>query len=436
MTVRDLPTPPVGNPTVWKNRIVESGFENPEQLLAHPANWRVHPKHQQDALEAVLDEVGYVDRVLVNRTTGFVVDGHLRVAVGISRGETAIPVDYLDLTEQEEALILATFDAITGMATADKDKLKALLDIAKPQSDAARDVLEKVAAKGGVRRMEGETSAGGEVSLQRIAELRAKWGTELGQLWTLTSADGKRAHRIICGDSTDADTVKRLLNKFPKPNLCVTDPPYGVEYDASWRQEALDDQQRYALGEVQNDDIIDWSPAYKLFPGDVLYVWHAGAYADIVGTSIRACGFTIRAQCIWVKQTPIISRGHYHWQHEPVYYAVRDGGTGDWQGSRKETTVWQIDSLNPAGRNANEPTEDTPTGHSTQKPVECMRRPIVNHTKVGDAVYEPFSGSGTTIHAAESCGRICAAVELDPGYVALALERLSALGCTAKLSAK
>jgi DNA modification methylase len=149
-----------------------------------------------------------------------------------------------------------------------------------------------------------------------------------------------------------------------------------------------------------------------LFPGDVAYIWHAGNRAHIVAESLIATGFAIRAQIIWAKNNMVISRGHYHPQHEPLFYAVKDKATGHWSGDRTQTTLWQIDK-----------NMKSETGHSTQKPVACMKRPIENNSSPGQAVYDPFVGSGTTIIAAEMTGRCCHAIEIDPAYVDTAIIR-------------
>lgn len=187
-----------------------------------------------------------------------------------------------------------------------------------------------------------------------------------GDVWLL----GK--HRLMCGDSTVATDVERLLAGV-KPHLMVTDPPYGVEYSADWRNDAPAGKPRAdgrivgggrAIGKVTN---ADWSEACNLFPGDVAYVWHAGPYSGAVADSLTQLGFALRSQIIWSKSHFAIGRGDYHWGHEPCWYAVR--GKGHWTGDRKQSTLWQIDK--PA---------KSETGHSTQKPVECMRRPIVNNS--------------------------------------------------------
>jgi DNA modification methylase len=177
------------------------------------------------------------------------------------------------------------------------------------------------------------------------------------------------------------------------------------------------------MGAVLNDDQADWRTAWTLFPGDVAYVWCASMHNDTVIASLEACGFTRRAHVIWVKDRFTLGRGDYQWQHEPAWYCVK--GSAHWCGDRKQSTVWTI----PAR-------EDSGHGHGTQKPVECMRRPMLNNSSAGQAVYDPFVGSGTTIIAAEMIGRACHTIELNPIYVDVALRRWEAFtGKTATLEA-
>lgn len=203
----------------------------------------------------------------------------------------------------------------------------------------------------------------------------------------------------------------------------VTDPPYGVEYDPTWRDGKGDFHDPKMRGKVSNDDTIDWTPAFQLFAGDVAYLWHAGVFAGQVADHASAAGFEIRAQIIWKKQHFVFGRGAYHWGHEPCWYAVRKGKPSHWGGDRKQSTVWDVANLNPMGGNH----EEKRTGHGTQKPVEIMRRPILNHTVKGDAVYDPFLGSGTTLVAAESTERICYGLELSPAYCDVIVKRWETL---------
>jgi DNA modification methylase len=238
-----------------------------------------------------------------------------------------------------------------------------------------------------------------------------------GDVWRL----GR--HRLLCGDATREVDVDTVLGEV-RPHLMVTDPPYGVSYDSKWRDDTgLTRAKQVAVGRVENDDRADWTDAWALFPGDVAYVWHGGLHGASAANSLAAVGLEVRAQIIWVKQGFVFGRGHYHWQHEPCFYAVRRGSVGAWAGDRKQTTVWQIENANKmkGGR-----ADDMTTGHSTQKPVECMRRPIENNSSPGQAVYEPFSGSGTTIIAAEMTGRSCHAIEISPAYIDVAVLRWQA----------
>lgn len=262
----------------------------------------------------------------------------------------------------------------------------------------------------------GDSSEAPEPQLDRAAELERKWKTKRGQFWVIG------AHRLLCGDSSNqADVARVWATSRNVAAMMVTDPPYGVEYDPKWRAAAGVNKNQGKMGAVRNDDRADWREAWELFPGDVCYVWHAGRHAARVQASIEAAGFEIRSQIIWAKDRFALSRGDYHWQHEPCWYAVRKGAAGHWGGDRSQSTLWEI-----AAREGNG------IGHGTQKPLECMARPIRNHDF--QAVYDPFLGSGTTMVACEKLKRSCYAIEIEPKYVAVVLERLSDMGLKPKLA--
>ncbi len=241
--------------------------------------------------------------------------------------------------------------------------------------------------------------------------------TKLGDIYELND------HRIICGDSTNKDTVDKLLDGN-KPILMVTDPPYGVNYDASWRKDIKGKHgvAAKALGKVKNDNKIDWSGAFNLFPGSIVYIWCASWFLPEVYKSIGGCGYEIKSLIIWVKQHFTLGRGDYHWHHEPCWYAVKKGCKHNWQGSRKETTVWEIQTLGD-NYHKQKNDDDIRTSHSTQKPLECMAKPIRNNTAEGEGVYDPFIGSGTTLIACEQLARTCYGIELSPGYCDIIIER-------------
>ena len=184
--------------------------------------------------------------------------------------------------------------------------------------------------------------------------------TRKGDIWVLGT------HRIVCGDSTDQKTVERRLDGA-KPDLMVTDPPYGVNYDASWR-DGLGYAAGRARGASTNDDRCDWTDAYALFPGSIAYAWMSSLALPVAARGLDACGFVPRSLIIWDKGHIVIGRGHYHWRHETCWYAVKKGAQAHWAGDRKASTLWEIN--NP---------RKSETGHSAQKPVECMQRAIHNH---------------------------------------------------------
>ena len=240
-------------------------------------------------------------------------------------------------------------------------------------------------------------------------ELPAEPKAKLGDVYILGN------HRLMCGDSTNPQHVDRLLNGAT-PILMVTDPPYGVNYEPEWREEVGKGARN--TGKVLNDDRYDWSKAYSLFTGDVAYVWHSSSYTHKFAESIENSGFDLVSLIIWNKQHFVLSRGDYHNKHEPLWYAVRKGQKHNWQGRRDQTTVWDIDNNNYGAK-----AKEEQTGHGTQKPLECMLRPILNNSKKGQSVYDPFGGSGTTLIACEKSDRNCYMMELSPAYVDIIINR-------------
>jgi DNA modification methylase len=389
-------------------------------LAPDPKNPRRMSDDARRGLAVSLETFGPLD-IVFNDTTGELVSGHQRVAELRTAGATTVerdgdvgvivhpktgdrfPVRFVrwDATKQRMANLSANNPALAGEFTEETiDQVRALEDEALFNELQLDKLLAAEEAKQG----EPEPS-GGNCDQDEVPEPPAEPFSKRGDLWILGE------HRILCGDSTSAEDVARLLCE-EKPSLMVTDPPYGVEYDPSWRADAGVNHNKNKLGKVANDDNADWSKAWELFKGDVAYVWHDGLRASEVKESLKSVGFKMRSQIIWVKDRFALSRGDYHWHHEPCWYAVREGKTGHWSGDRSQSTRWDIPAREDGGH-----------GHGTQKPVECMARPIVNNSNRGESVYEPFSGSGTTIIAAEMHGRRCFAMELEPRYVDVAVAR-------------
>ncbi len=225
--------------------------------------------------------------------------------------------------------------------------------------------------------------------------------TRPGDLWLLGD------HRVLCGDSTKAEDVGRVMGGA-QANVMVSDPPYGIEHDSTWRDDAgLNTMGPTAAKGITWDADADWRLAIELFKGDVLYCWHSGLKANVVVAALAACGFSVRAQIVWVKDVAPFGRGDYHWQHEPCYYAVRDGKPANILD--RDVTVWSA----PSPKHIMSASKDDKTPHPTQKPIEIMARSIRRHR---GAVYDPFLGSGTTLIAAEQLKRRCYGLEIEPRY--------------------
>ncbi|WP_137113168.1 site-specific DNA-methyltransferase [Rhodobacter sp. SY28-1] len=372
-------------------------------LIPYARNARTHSEAQVALIAGSIREYGFTNPVLVDGENG-IIAGHGRVMAARKLGLAMVPViELAHLTEAQRRAYILADNRLAEQAGWDKAllalELGDLQDMAVDLSSLGFDAAELDALLRSGEADEREDD---------IPEPPALPVSQPGDLWVLGN------HRLICGDATDPDSVAKVLNGV-RPHLLVSDPPYGVEYDPAWRNE-VGAAKTKRVGKVLNDHRADWREAWALFPGDVAYVWHGALHATTVAESLRACGFAIRSQIIWAKERLVLSRGDYHWQHEPCWYAVRQKATGHWSGDRKQTTLWQIPSRD----------QDAATVHGTQKPVECMRRPMLNNSSPGQAVYEPFSGSGSCIIAAETCGRHCHAVELDPAYVDVAVLRWQA----------
>lgn len=380
------------------------------KLIPHARNARTHTEAQVDQIAASIHEWGWTTPVLVTEQ-GTIIAGHGRVRAARKLGLTEVPV--MVAAGWTKAQIQAYAIADNKLAlNAGWDEAILALEIGELQEagfeiDLTGFDLAEIAALN-------SKDAGGLTDPDEVPEPPVDPISRAGDLWIL----GR--HRLLCGDSTSIVDVKKVLSGV-RPNLMVTDPPYGVKYDPTWRNDR-DLSRSKRTGKVENDERADWSDAWELFPGSIAYVWHAALHSPTSYESLIRTGFDIRAQIIWAKERLVIGRGDYHWQHEPCWYAVRK--KGDWKGDRKQTTLWTIPNT----------CQDTKSVHGTQKPVECMKRPMENNSSPGQAVYEPFSGSGTTIIAAEITGRSCHAIELSPQYVDVAVERWQAFtGEIAKL---
>jgi DNA modification methylase len=392
-----VPAPP------WRNRIVGSGEVSPAELVANPRNWRTHPPDQRAALAGSLAEVGWVAQVLVNRTTGHVVDGHARLEEAIARGEASVPVVYVELSADEEALVLATLDPIGAMATADTTKLRELLaEVSVDDAGLARLLAELAGPRVGL------------VVADEAPEPAAEPYVRSGELYRLGD------HRLLVGDATDPADVARVTDGH-LAEVMWTDPPYGVNYEGKTPEHLTLERDTPA----ESDEVTLRAFAIApLAPSARFYVAApAGPRHIAFHLAVTAVGWRLHQELVWAKGVIVLGHSDYHYAHEPILYGYVPGpgrpGRGRHEGSR-----WYGDHSQSSVLEYPKPAANRL--HPTAKPVGLVAQCLANSSARGDLVYEPFAGSGSTLIAAEQLGRRCAAIEIDPAYAQGILERWQA----------
>lgn len=393
-----------------------------ERILPFADNVHVHTDEQIRSITQSILQFGFVNPILVDHK-GECIAGHGRLQAMRMLDRKEVPVIVLGhLSEQQANAYRIADNRIPLLATWDETLYRKQLE----EFMSSGFPMESMGW--GAEALDEFLSIGkkGLTNPDEVPEPPQHPSVRPGELWKLGE------HRLLIGDCTNPESVRALFGSA-KCNLMVTDPPYGVDYDPRWRLETGINKphQKRAEGRVTNDDRADWREAWALFDGDVAYVWHGGLHAATVAAGLEAADFTIRSQIIWAKTSLVIGRGNYHWQHEPCWYAVRT--KGHWHGDRKQSTLWQIENMHRTQGN----TDDGKTIHSAQKPVECMKRPMENNSAPGGYVYDPFVGSGTSIIAAEMTGRRCLAIDVEPTYAQVSIERWQNFsGEQAKLNGK
>lgn len=374
-------------------------------LKEYPNNPRKITKEMLDKLAAHIKEDRYHQRIIVDNDYT-IIGGHQRKKALYMAGyddETTIEVlmpsrkltpEEIDRLNIRDNLAFGEYDFEVLTERFNQEELLSF--------GMDKDMLAPVFDKALLEEKEDEENI--EVGVEATARL--------GDIYLLGS------HRLMCGDSTNPQHVEKLMDGA-SPILMVTDPPYGVEYDPKWREGLSSQSGNTSIGKVLNDNRYDWSEAYSLFTGDVAYVWHSSKYTHKFAKNIEDSGFELINLIFWAKNRIVFGRGDYHYQHDPLWYAVKKGKKHNWQGRRDQSTVWEIANNNPFGNNNMEET----WGHGTQKPMECMLRPILNNSAQGQSVYDPFGGSGTTLIACERSKRNCYMMELSPAYVDVIIKR-------------
>lgn len=401
-----------------KNRVVQVHQMRPQELEEHPDNWRKHPKRQIDALQGVLESIGFAGALLAYRTG----DGKLRLIDGHARQKLVtdvVTVLETDLSEDEAATLLSLFDPISAMATADKSKLAGLLG--KITSDDARvqALVDRLARDHDIVLRDPQVDTSEKVG--EAEALQNKWQVQRGDVWRIPSASGRVEHRLICGDSTDPQDLLRLMGD--ERAVCMwTDPPYGVNYVGKTGDQMT----------IQNDSAEGLDALLQgafaaadsvLLPGAAIYIAHpAGLQSLTFMQRFLAQGWRFHQALVWVKDSLVLGHQDYHYQHEPIIYGYAAGGGrrgrgGDgWHGSNAEASVLMF--VRPKASQL----------HPTMKPPELVAHCVQNSAAAGEVVLDIFNGSGTTLIACEQTGRAGRGVELEPKFCAVTLERLSLIG--------
>ena len=410
--------PLASSPTMAPIRIAE--------LVGAEYNPRKIKDRALDGLDASLHRFGLVEPIVWNRRTRRVVGGHQRLKVLMRAGAKDTSVSVVDLSPEDERALNLTLNnpAIAGEFTDAASGMLAEIQVSNEAlySSLRLDDLQATIAK----ILAAEHDRAADVVVEDVApEPPAKPTTKPGDLYRLGH------QRLLCGDSTKPEDVARVMSGA-KAVLLDTDAPYGVDYtkvkDGIPGSGFTKIQAR--VGSIENDDLVD-GPALQAFLERMIraalphlrktaafYFWHPmltqGTF--FAAAAAAAADILIHRQIIWVKPHMVLTRsGQYHWRHELAFYGWIRGHPPPWYGDKSQTSVWDLSH------------DGKDRVHPTQKPIELFARPLRNHSRAGEVCYEPFSGSGSQLIAAEQLGRRCYAIEIDPRYCDVAVARWETL---------
>lgn len=380
---------------------------------AAPYNPRKISDHDLEALRRSLRYFGTVEPIVVNQRTGNIVGGHQRVRAAEAEGIETLPVVHVDLDEPSEKQLNIALNRISGEF--DTDKLAAVLaDLQAAGADLELTGFSDVELD---ELLSGfETPEDGLTDPDAVPEPPNEPAAQPGDLIVLGD------HRLLCGDSTNRDDVERLMNGA-KANLCATDPPYLVDYTGERPNDSGKDwTDRYHEIDIKDADgffrAVFGNVLHVLGPKAAIYCWHAHKRCGLIQRVWEDLGILDHQQVVWVKPTPVFGRVYWHFRHEPCMLGWRKGDKPSHDGHHEFDSVWEIDWEGKARIVGNE--------HPTQKPVEIFSRPMAKHTKRGGICYEPFAGSGSQLIAAERNGRRCYAIEIEPRFVDVIVQRWQA----------
>lgn len=392
-----------------------------DKLIPYGRNPRCHSDAQVAQIADSIRVLGFNNPILVDTRAG-IIAGHGRLLAARKLQLCEVPVIVLDhLTESQKRAYILADNQLALNAGWDEELLQMEL-AALQEEDFNLDLIGFETAE--LDRLLSQDTVAGLTEEDAVPEPPEEPVTRAGDLWLLGP------HRVLCGDATNAEAVQRMCAGHT-PFLMVTDPPYGIELDSEWRDRAglnscgraepsyMHRTEGHRNTSISSDTRADWSEAFALLPTlQVAYVWHASKFTREVLDGLLRIGFLHHQQIIWNKGRTVLTRTHYWFQHEPCWYVRKKNAP--WFGKAGEnSTVWD----SPSPKFIMGSSQEEKFDHPTQKPVELMRRPILNHIQRGELVYDPFLGSGTTLAGAETTGRICNGLELDPKYVDVIVKR-------------
>jgi DNA modification methylase len=395
-----------------------------ERLIPRATNPRTHSREQVANIAASIREWGWTNPILVGADND-IIAGHARLLAARKLGMEEVPVIVLRHLSPAQRRALVIADNQLAIAGAGWDEGMLRIELATLHEEDYNLDLVGFDDVELARLLEQQEIAAGLTDEDAVPDVQQDPVARTGDLFLLGD------HKIICGDCTTPDVVARLLADA-KPQVLITDPPYGIELDSEWRDRAgLNSCGRaeasymkhrtegHTETTISGDTRADWSDAYALLPDlQVGYVWHASKFTSEVLAGLLGIGFVHHQQIIWNKLRTVLTRTHYWFQHEPCWYVRKKNAP--WFGKAGEnSTIWD----SPSPKFIMGGSKEEKWDHPTQKPVELMRRPILNHTLPGGAIYDCFLGSGTTLIAAEQTGRVCYGIEVDPKYVDLVVRR-------------
>ena len=354
---------------------------------------------EYEKLKRSIEQFGYVEPVIWNKTTGFVVGGHQRLKVLLGMGITEVECVVVEMdTEKEKALNIA-LNKISGEW--DKDKLALLIaDLQGADFDVSLTGFEPAEIDSLFK--DAQQSKVKDDDFDVEAELKQPVITRAGDVWTLGQ------HRLVCGDSTKPETFALLMGDR-KANLVITDPPYNVNYEGS-------------AGKIKNDNMADdafyhfllsaFQNTEAVMADDAsIYVFHADTEGLNFRRAFADAGFRLSGTCIWKKQSLVLGRSPYQWQHEPILFGWKKRGKHQWYTGQKESTIWEFDKPKKNG------------DHPTMKPIPLLAYPIMNSSMSNTLVLDPFGGSGSTLIACEQTDRSCCTIELDEKFCDVIVKR-------------